>query len=98
MGIAWGYYALFALIIFWFLQHNAQTDNIISVAPTKHAVRLPRSLWYLLQGGAALLIIVVTGIVALTSVPDNHVRLDFLAVAPSGQAAQGEAILLRLAK
>ncbi len=95
MGVAWGYYALFALIMLWFFRSSAQADNTLPQNPTKHALQLPRHVWYLLQGGAALLIVLVTGTVALTSVPDSHVRIDFLAVAPSGQPAQGEAILLR---
>jgi competence protein ComEC len=47
-----------------------------------------------LQIGAALTIILATGATVLAAQPDRQLTITFLKVAPAGQAAQGESILI----
>jgi len=94
-GIAWGYYALLALATLWVLHRHTQTTDFSKQEVSKHPAHPPRRLLYVLQGGAALLILLVTGALASTTLPDHYTHIDFLSVAPGGQPAQGEAILLR---
>jgi beta-lactamase superfamily II metal-dependent hydrolase len=67
-----------------------QTNPVNKVPPL-----FSRRIRLLLQLGAALIIILATGITALAAQPDGRLTITFLNVGPAGQSFQGESILIQ---
>ncbi len=91
--LGWSYYGLVALIILVLVR--TQLFVSASSLPTHTTAPLPPHFWFISQISVAALLLLSTGIIAHASTPDTHVQVIFLSVAPSGQSAQGEAILIR---
>ena len=99
-SLAWGYYALLALVTY-ILQHTHKIAPHTTAQPLNptHADK-PLFHWsqrtkLLAQVGIALCIVMATGTTALATRPDGRLTVTFLDVAPLGQQPQGEAILVR---
>jgi competence protein ComEC len=99
-GIAWGYYGLLTLLVSYLLfkEHKGSTSQA-TVTPHEQAAGQPaylsRRFLLLLQTIAAAIIVLATGTVALAAPSESRLSISFFAVAPAGQPAQGEAILVR---
>lgn len=92
-GLAWGYYALLALVSY----------VVSRVWPAHHAKKqlspstqvLPGHVWHRIQLGVALLFMAATGVSVLLLQSGGQLSITFLAVGPAGQSPQGDAILIR---
>ena len=109
--VSWSYYALLVLGIYILQRKKPLSDvspdgrasQSLSVSHISHvshvsqntAFRLSKKTWFLLQLGAALLILLATGTAVLASRPPNQLTIAFLNVGPAGKPPQGEAIFIR---
>ncbi len=91
-GISWLYYAFLLLGIYGIQQRLKLTALTMEHVPLFSWSKRTR---LLLQCGIALLIIAATGTTAFATQPDGRLTITFLAVGPSQQPSQGEAILIR---
>ncbi len=99
--MAWVYYLLLALLVILLYQRwptlftdvSTHADNSKKASPLARG--FSRRAWRLVQLGAAILIIVSTGINMLIVQPNGDLTVTFLFVGPAGQPPQGEAILVR---
>ena len=94
--IAWGYYGALLLLLI------PMRKFIISATQDRHAAepvtpypQLTTRHWRIIQACIALLFMGGTGLSALIAPASAQLTITFLAVAPAGQLAQGEAILIR---
>ncbi len=87
-GLEWAYYGVLALLTGIAQQLGQQMNGITPPPP------LSRRTWRMIQLGAALLMILATGTMALAARPDGRLTITFLSVRQAGQVAQGEAILI----
>ncbi|HLI09848.1 MAG TPA: ComEC/Rec2 family competence protein [Ktedonobacteraceae bacterium] len=103
-GLAWGYYGLLALVISFVLRrqegNRQKAEQVGSIPPAGTILpgalpALSKRTWRLMQVGALLVMILATGLTALASQPDGRLAIMFLPVGPAGQAAQGQAILIK---
>lgn len=91
-GFTWAYYALFTLLTSVLLHKwpaQKQTRQLHVPPPL-----LSRRTWRMLQFATALLVILATGAMALAAQPNGQLKITFLSVSPTAQAAQGEAIFI----
>ena len=89
-GVAWAYYgALGLIVIFLFYRWPGLRQR-----GQHHTSPSARRIWLAAQVGAALVILLATGGVALASRPNGQLSITFLSVGPAGQQPQGEAILI----
>lgn len=95
-GLAWSYYALLHLLtgiglkkgkLFSQATPKRLTDNLLP--------GLSRRTWHRMQLGMALLVMLATAGATLFPSSNGNVTIAFLSVGPSGEPAQGEAILVR---
>lgn len=97
-ALAWGYYGLLILVVSYLLLKKSRQVVPVAHLPTpitSQSFQFSRRFLYIMQFAAALLIILVTGTVALAARPTNTMRITFFAVTPTGQPPQGEALLIR---
>ena len=99
--IVWAYYLLLALLVImlyrrWPALSADSSTHAGSEMASPLARGFPRSIWRLVLLGAAILIIVGTGMIKLLMTqPNGLLTVTFLSVGPAGQPPQGEAILVR---
>lgn len=92
-GLAWGYYALLAVAIYFIQQQQScSTKQILTHKPL---FQWSPKTKMLAQISVALLIVMATGTTALATQPDGRLTITFLDVGPAAQPPQGEAILIR---
>lgn len=90
--LAWDYYGLLGLLIIFLFRRWPEQMRALSA--DKAPPLLSRRTWRLLQLSAALIVILATGATVLAAQPDGQLTITFLDVAPAGQPAQGESILI----
>ncbi len=90
--LSWAYYGLLALITTAVVRKwPGQSQRLqMNIPPAL----LSRRTWRVIQFGAALVMVLATGTMALAAQPDGRLTITFLSLAPHGQAPQGEAILI----
>ncbi len=91
-AVAWSYYALLALTVYLVSRIWPQRAKKHLLVSTQ---LLPKYAWHSIQLGIVLLFLIATGVSALTLQSNGQLSITFLAVGPTGQPAQGEAILIR---
>jgi competence protein ComEC len=99
VSIAWAYYSLLSLLSLakrWFQAHQSKVSTNL-LAPEAPTPRLSRRARRWIQVGAALALFLASGEAALAARTNPQLTITFLSVAPAGQPAQGEAILIRTA-
>ena len=92
--LAWGYYALLALVASLMLRRwptSQQHSGHLQTGPPLISKRV----WRLLQVGAALVIVLATGTTAVAARTSDQLTITFLSVGPANQPAQGEAFLIQ---
>lgn len=101
-ALAWGYYALLALLVGFSSIRQAgkgpQTQAGEHIPREGQAVAFPsvsRRTWRLIQIGALAAVVLATGTTAMAAQADGRLTITFLAVGPAGQPPQGQAILIR---
>lgn len=96
--ISWSYYVLLVVVMYAI---QRQSQIAVAAAPTHStphipSIRVARRTRFLLQVGAALLILAATGTAVLASrSAHQQLSITFLNVGPAGKLPQGEAIFLR---
>jgi len=100
LWIVWAYYLLLALLVMmlhlrWPILGTDSSTHASSETASPLAKGFSRRTWRLLQLGAAILIIVGTGIDMLITQPNGLLTVTFLSVGSANQPPQGEAILVR---
>ncbi len=106
-GLAWGYYGLLALVVSFILRRQpvkgqqVQATRFSGETPQAEQVplfptfSLSKRTWRLIQVGALLVVVLATGATAMAAQPDGRLAITFLAVGPTGQVPQGQAILIQ---
>jgi competence protein ComEC len=101
-ALAWGYYALLALLVGFSLVRRAGKGPQMQVGgrmPQEgQAAAFPslsKRTWRLIQIGALAVVVLATGATAMAAQPDGRLTITFLTVGPAGQPPQGQAILIR---
>jgi competence protein ComEC len=96
--IVWVYYVpltlVFNVLRRWPLTVSRYSSGLLSGQPY-HQRRLSRRTRIIIQAGAALVLLLVSGTTAFAEHTSPQVTITFLNVGPAGQPAQGEAILVR---
>lgn len=94
--IAWGYYTVLAVLIRFLLLKSPQPTPAaqLHTPPLLLADLSPRA-WRLTQVGAALLILLTTGGMALAARPTGLLTITFLSLTPAGQSPQGQSIFIQ---
>ena len=95
--LAWGYYAGL-IVLLLSLRHVASrssSSTLLIDTSQRTPFRLSRRATFLLQISAALLLMAATGLTAIAAPLNGQLIVRFLSVGPQGQAAQGEAVLVR---
>jgi len=92
VGLAWAYYGVLAFLTGMALRRWPLGS--VYAGDHKGPPLLSRRALWMIQFGAALLMILATGTTALAARPDGRLTITFLSVGPVGQVAQGEAILI----
>jgi len=95
--ISWSYYVLLVIIMYVVQQRTQHAPVMAPTSTTPHTqpFRLSKRTRYVLQIGAALLIMAGTGTAVLASRSMNsQLSITFLSVGQSGKPPQGEAILV----
>jgi len=100
LRIVWAYYLLLALLVTMLYRHwpTLSTDSSTHAGGETASLLargFSRRTWRLVQLGAAILIIVGTGINMLMTQPNGLLTITFFSVGPANQPPQGEAILVR---
>jgi competence protein ComEC len=90
--LPWGYYGLLGLLVITLFRRWPETMQAHTV--NKAPPLFSRRTWHVLQVGAALTVLLATGVTVLAAQPDRQLTITFLKVAPARQAAQGESILI----
>lgn len=95
-SLSWGYYGLLTLVtsIVLLRRPHLRPGQHNNAAHSTH-LKQQRRLLYILQAGAALLILSVTGTMAYANHASGQLTITFLNVTPANQLPQGEAILLQ---
>ncbi len=92
-SLAWGYYALLAIVIYFIQQKQSRsTKHVVSHKPL---FRWSQQTKMFAQISVVLLIVMATGTTALATQPDSRLTITFLDVGLAEQPPQGEAILIR---
>ena len=95
-GIAWGYYALLALVASIVFRRWSASQQQTGLLETSRPL-LSKRPWQVLQAGIALVIVLGTGAtaVAARTTTGSQLTITFLNVGPADQPPQGEAILIQ---
>jgi competence protein ComEC len=99
-SLAWSYYSLLALLLImlyrrWPALSTDSSTHAGGETASPLARGFSRRTWRLVQLGAAILIMVGTGIDRLITQPNGLLTVTFLSVGPANQPPQGEAIVVR---
>ena len=90
-GLAWAYYGVLTLLTGMALRRWPRQQQMHGITPPP---LLSRRTWRMIQFGAAVLMILATATIARAAQPDGRLTITFFSVGPTGEPAQGEAILV----